>query len=45
MIAHIPNRRGKIIHKFTKYPPHLLNKLNGFVELRMNCLFLKMVDR
>lgn len=43
-MACIPNRRGKIIHKFTKYPPQLLNILNDIIKLRMNCLFIKMVD-
>ncbi len=44
-MACIPNRRDKIIYKFTKYPPQLLNMLNEIAKLRMNCLFLKMVDR
>lgn len=41
MIARIPDRRDKIIHKFTKYPPRLLNIFNEIVKLRMNCLSLK----
>lgn len=38
-MACIPNRRDKIIHKFTKYPPQLLNILNRFVKRRMNVSF------
>lgn len=33
-MACIPNRRDKIIYKFTKYPPQLLNMLNVFAKRR-----------
>lgn len=38
-MACIPNRRDKIIYKFTKYPPQLLNMLNVFAKRRMNASF------